>query len=331
MNITDFKPRAIDQVTARIYPMTATFDDPAPFVVYSALKQQFGAPNGEAGKHGQWCYEFELADAMVRIQDWKLYGWTLEIYPDDKQKATAQNIQEAVLALFTSEARRRDQDIKSMARTSTLSMQQNPFRIYFDSASNLLDLAEQNASSQQRDTLCRSAFFLFLSSFEGLLNLMYDLYLKPSIRANRDGRDSVIRANLDQKILLAPVYCMCFTQETMDFPGDLYLRYKALRSLRNNFIHANMTEAMRTSVIKQDGAIFLLEPNRSKEYGLPLVVSGLDTTHLRFTKTVISEMKDAIVNAMSAHLRHDFAQALEGEEIIIERGQDEMNHIRRQF
>ena len=92
-----------------------------------------------------------------------------------------------------------------------------------------------------------------------------------------------------------------------------------------------MTDAMRTSIIKEDGKVFLIEPHRSKEYDLPLVVSGLNITHLRFTQAVIREMQDAIINAMDPHNRSDFAQALEREEIIIERDEHGMNYIRKQW
>ena len=329
MILTDFTLRVLDSVTARNQPWSYTFDGPEPYVVYTALKKQFGAPNGLVGKYTQWSYEFALPNAMIRLQDWKLYGWMLEVYSDDKKKTSAETIKDDVLALFVKEANRSETLVKNLAKASSRSMVQNPFRIYFDSASNLVAMAEQHGNQQQRDTLCRSAFFLFLSSFEGVLNLIYDLYLKPSIRENKEGRETVIRAGLDQKLLFAPVYCQCFTGETLNIPPDIYQQYKALRSLRNNFIHANVTDAMRTSIIKHDQMNFLLEPHRIKEYDLPLLVSGLTVAHLRFTQTTIIGMKNAIVAAMNVHYRHDFAQALEQEEIIIERGNDGISQIRK--
>lgn len=323
MKLSDLAPRRIDHITAKQYPFIWTFDAPEPYVVYRALKNQFGEPNGSVNSYTQWSYELVMVGAMLRIQDWKLYGWTIEIYSDDKQKASADALMRNVVSLFNAEAARSGTLIKNLANNSKQFMLQNPYRIYFDSASNLLNIAEQSVDRQQRDILCRSAFFLFLSAFEGLLNLMYELYLKSSIRSNKDGRESVIRANLDQKILLAPVYCMCFSQEKMEFHNDAYDRYKAIRSLRNNFIHANMTQAMKTSVITEDEKIFLLEPNRVKEYELPLIVSNLSVAHIKFVQKTVEDMKNAIISAMSVHYRHDFAQALESDEIIVEQSEEQ--------
>jgi hypothetical protein len=323
MKISDLSLRQIDHITAKQYPITRTFDAPEPYVVYRALKNQFGEPNGSITTNTQWSYELATAGAMLRIQDWKLYGWTVEIYPDDKQKASADAFMRDIVSLFNTEAARSSALIKNIANNSKQFMLQNSYRIYFDSASTLLNLAEQSFDRQQRDILCRSAFFLFLSAFEGLLNLMYELYLKNSIRSNKDGRESVIRANLDQKILLAPVYCMCFSQEKMEFHDDTYDRYKAIRSLRNNFIHANMTQAMKTSVIMEDEKIFLLEPSRIKEFELPLIVSNLSVGHIKFVQKTVEDMKNAIVSAMSVHYRHDFARALEDDEIIVEYSEDQ--------
>ena len=58
---------------------------------------------------------------------------------------------------------------------------QNPFVLDYNSADVLLDKAQKAAMSEP-DDYCRAAFFLFVAAFEGLLNLVYELYAKSELR-----------------------------------------------------------------------------------------------------------------------------------------------------
>lgn len=317
MELNELKPRSIDAVTLRQKVFTFTITHIEPYSIYTTLKAKLGVPNATPPKHSQWCYECEAPTGFVRIHDWKLYGCTIAIYPDDQQTRTANQIYEDLLPIFNKARNDQSGIIKNIAKSSTRLMLQNPYHIYFTTGSELLDLAENMPDSGQRDTLCRSAFFQFLSAFEGLLNVLYDIYLKPTIRADKEISESVITTPLDKKIQMAPVYCICFKSDQIDIDPETYERYKAIRSLRNNFIHANLTAAMKTSIITHDDMTFLLEPNQTKEHNLPLIVSNLRVEHLHFTKETIQAMKDAIIDNMHPTYRYDFAKALARDVIII--------------
>ena len=72
--------------------------------------------------------------------------------------------------------------------------------------------------------LCRASFLLFIAAFEGFLNLLYELYLRPDLKDSRIlGRLS--REQIDLKILMAPVYCTCFAQSgrLQDAPMIFYI------------------------------------------------------------------------------------------------------------
>ncbi|KPL91700.1 hypothetical protein SE18_01580 [Herpetosiphon geysericola] len=319
MNLTDLKPALIDPITLKQKAYTFVIDHIEPYSIYTTLKAQFGMPNAALSKNSQWSYELEAPTAFMRINDWKLYGCTLIIYPDDQLAATAQAIYESLKSIFNKARNTQDSAIKKTSESSNLMLLQNPYRLYMDTGVELLELAKDQPSSHQGNTLCRSAFFQFLSAFEGLLNIIYDLYLKPAIRQSKDTRDTAIKAPIDTKIAMAPIYCICFSSERLQINSTIYDQYKAVRALRNNFVHANLVDAMRTRIVKLDTMTFLLEPTKTKDYDLPLVVSNLSIAHLDFTKQAIESMSAEIVKAMHPTYRQDFAKALERDAIIVER------------
>ncbi|MCA0350985.1 MAG: hypothetical protein LCH85_03220 [Chloroflexi bacterium] len=331
MDLLDLKPVLIDPITLKRKSYTFAIDHIEPYSMYTTLKAQFGMPNAALSKNSQWSYELEAPNAFLRISDWKLYGCTLIIYPDDQLVATAQAIYESLKTIFNKARNNQDSAIKRDSKSSNLVMLQNPYRVYMDTGAELLALAKDLRSSQQGNTLCRSAFFQFLSAFEGLLNILYDLYLKPAIRDSKDTREPAIKSPIDTKIAMAPIYCICFSGDRIPIDTAVYAQYKAVRALRNNFVHANLVEAMRTSIIKHDGMTFLLEPTMTNDYDLPLVVSNLSVMHLDFTKQTIEAMKDEIVNAMHPTYRQDFAKALERDAIIVERIDNGSYVIRREI
>lgn len=318
IKLADLSLCALDSITKRAYPQPFTIDHIPPYAIYASLRN-LGLPNGQALHQSQWSYELRLPQAFASIYEWKLYECFVQVYPDDGQAATAEAIFNDLQRLFSHLANQAKSMRSQKSKASAYLLLQNPYRLYLDSAEALLREADQTQHLYAQHTFCRSAFFLLLSAFEGLLNLVFEMYCRPEARANEDAYKRAITMPLDQKILFAPMLCMCFTGHSIDFPGDTLQRYTAVRQLRNNFIHANLTDEMRTSIIQEDGYSFLIEPTQTKHYNLPLVVSGLRLEHLQFTHTTIIAMTNALLEAMTPHLRHDFAQALQKEAIIVER------------
>lgn len=323
MELSQLHLTPIDAVTMRQKSFVFMLTHLEPYSIYHLLKQHVGVPNAKTSKHSYWCYECEVPTGFVRISDWKLYGCSITIYPDDEQSATADLLYDELIALFNKDRNNQNKTnhIKAMAKDSTRFLLQNPYRVYFNTGSDLLKLAENMPVGEQQDTLCRSAFFQFLSAFEGLLNLLYDLYLRSTIRTNKELAESVIKMPLDHKIAMAPIYCICFNSDKLTIPEETYKRYKAIRTLRNNFIHANLTVAMKTTIVKDGELTFLLQPNQTKEYQLPLVVSNLNVDHLHFTQATIKAMKSAIIHDMHPTYRYDFDQALERDSLVVEQDQ----------
>ena len=332
MNAKDMVPASISLAPSRIRPVTLHRSDPTPYIVYVVLRELYGPPlrTQEPGRT-QWSFELETSNAHLRIRDWNRSSWLIDVYHDTSDRSAAEMIGQTVVQFLVNQGQRGKHKaavklLTAQARYTTI---QNPFRIYFASADNLLSLAENTPNLGERDDLCRSAFFLFLSSFEGLLNVIYDLYLKPFLDNERI-RATLIRANIDVKLQLAPLYCVCFSQDTLQYTDDEFTRYMQIVNLRNNFIHANMSASMKTPIIQEDDYIFFVEPASPPAQSIPKSLAALDVEHLQLVKQTITDMANAVINSMNHKFKRDFSTAMEQEQIIIEQITGE-NYIRQQL
>ncbi len=330
MNINELQPTSINLATLRTRPVTLHRSDPTLYIVYAMLRDLYGPPlQMTDSNRTQWCFDLETSNAQIRIRDWNKSSWVIDIYHDKHDHDAAEMLGQGVVKLLTHRGNKYMAKVKQITAKPRYTTIQNPFRIYFASAENLLSLAQNAPNVGEREDLCRSAFFLFLSSFEGLLNVIYDLYLKPFLDNERI-RSTLVRANIDVKLQLAPLYCICFSQDTLQYTGDELGRYMPIVDLRNDFIHANMSSTMKMPIIQEDGYIFFVEHTATTSHNIPKSLAALDVEHLSFVKQTITDMANAVINSMNHKFKHDFSTAMEREQIIIEQINGE-NYIRQQL
>jgi hypothetical protein len=162
-------------------------EDISPLSAYYTLKELYGEPNGSIDEDkSQWGYYLKVPGAFLSIYDWKIYTWSIAIYEDENTEKITKVVEDdtekgerigqeflELLKKNTSKANGRIKEASSKAKDFIL---QNPFFIYYNSAVNLID--EIDEKSENSSDYFRSAFFLFIASFEGLLNLIYELYVK---------------------------------------------------------------------------------------------------------------------------------------------------------
>lgn len=319
MKKTDLALSIIDQHTLQRHrPVTLQQTDVTPYVVYSLLKSVLGPPNGTpAPPKVQWSYEVAVDHAHLRIRDWDRFSWTVDVYHDNQDPGQARRIGQEFVQLVTQQAPHDAKRINRLVQQARYRTLQNPYQTYFSSAENLLRLAENTPHLVDREDLCRAAFFLFLSSFEGLLNVIYDLYLKPLLRDERI-RNDVNRANIDLKLRLAPLYCICFSGDEIQYTSDELSRYLAIVELRNDFIHANLLPTMKTPIIEEDGFVFPIEQRETNKYNIPRSLASLEPHHLTFVRQTVQDMVEAVTNSMNHRYKHDFKQALSDPQIMVE-------------
>ena len=197
---------------------------------------------------------------------------------------------------------------------------QNPFALYYNSAEVLLGKAEE--SDNNSSDYCRSAFFLFIAAFEGLLNLIYELYAKPNLRDERI-YDRLAREQIDIKVRLAPLYCSCFTNTPVDHHSEVFKRFHSIVNLRNDFIHANFTKPMKTPIVVEDSITFMVEQDTRDKNGLPKSIMDLIPPDIQTIKDSIDQMTGLLIEAMQPRFRHEFKRILHEDyvQVLIDEGE----------
>lgn len=327
--------------------------DIPPLSAYYALRDLFGPPNYDDfdDTKSQWAYYLQVPGARLEIYDWKLESWSIAVHTDTSEAiskeltylhdtgasgadygrrmmelhshdndAQAENIGKAFLELLRKHAMKFSGKIDEAAKGAKRFVLQNPFALYYSSANSLLDKARKNDNKSA--DYCRAVFFLFVAAFEGLLNLVYELYAKSELRDERI-YERLARDQIDIKVRLAPLYCTCFSNEPIDYRSDIFKRFHSIANLRNDFIHANVTKPMKTPIVIEDGHTFMVEPSIRDKDGLPKSIAILDTNDIQVVKDSVDQMVALLVEAMQPRFRHEF-KAILGEDyvpVLIEDGE----------
>lgn len=314
-------------------------EDISPLNVYYILKDLVGPPNGDFDEtKSQWTYFLQVPDAKLEIYDWKLETWSIAVYVDvgddvidefthlmngrkshqDVQKriselikpediARAEKIGDEFLDLLRKLVPKFSSKISKVAAEAKRFVLQNPFALYYNSAEILLGKAKKNDDNSS--DYCRSAFFLFIAAFEGLLNLVYELYAKPDLRDERI-YDRLAREQIDIKVRLAPLYCSCFTNNPVDHHSEVFKRFHSIVNLRNDFIHANFTKPMKTPIVFEDGITFMVQQETRDKNGLPKSIEDLSPPDIQIVKDSIDQMTGLLIEAMQPRFRHEFRKIL---------------------
>jgi hypothetical protein len=289
-----------------------------PYVAFSALTEWLGKPTVEFNDDEEWSWRFKAGQTYLAVykacDDFE--SWKLLIYQAEKNQEKANQVTEDFLRLLRKHLPRHLNKLKAAAPQATGYVFQNPFAVYFRSARDLLERAsflvpeedtgwDDPIKKEERLDYCRSAFFLFVASFEGLLNLIYELYLKSDLRDERIS-SRLSREQIDVKLRLAPLFCLCFGDSVIDHHSEEFQRFQYVVNLRNDFVHANLTKPMRTTIITERNHDFVLLDESPAKYGLPRSIVQLDVDHIKFVQGTIDRMVRLALDAMKPRYAHEF-------------------------
>lgn len=113
-----------------------------------------------------------------------------------------------------------------------------------------------------------SAMMCFIIAFEGFINTLYKLFIRPQFK-HRDYERATVHAPLDLRVLQLPLYCKGFKNAMFD-PNDLiFKQLKEVTKLRNDIFHANLTRDNERIVIWWDGFWFKYDPFKDRNIGKP--------------------------------------------------------------
>jgi hypothetical protein len=302
-----------------------------PYLIYRVLKEFFGLPNivNEDEDKIQWIYLFQIEDLFVQIYDWKVLSCSIVIYSKDKSVQNSEKFANTLNSLLEKEGRKFQKELNFKIKEPFARIIQNPYKLYFSTAENLRDLAVDLISNshnksdisnsfqlfQKQFDISRSAFLMYLSSFEGFLNLVYEIYLKPELRDERI-YNTINREQIDVKLRLLPTYCEGFKVPIIDKNDERFKNYHRIVNLRNDFVHANLIKSEESQVFIEDDFEFIYLSNSDVQ--IPKDFSKISIENVDTARKYILDMIDLVFESMKRTYRIDLENQLENEVIQID-------------
>ncbi len=288
-----------------------------PYLTYLVLREKFGEPTEireRDGDEGFCLYEIGVQDD-TRLSVF-LWGWSYEgVLSQHSEKITLtdpffyaygkdeQRVQKEIrefIRLITEECKNRKGKIAEVLKNAQPIYVENPFYLYFEGGKSLLQQAkEHNQHDKKAGHLCRSAFFMFMASFEGFLNLLYESFLDVNLRTDQRLTKYLQRLDIDLKLRLAPRFCVCFESTSFE-KSEEFARFQSLVNLRNDFLHANLVKTMKHALHEEDGLVFDVSEEYEvlNKYGVAIDPAKLKVEQLQFVHKTIEDMVNHVLAAM---------------------------------
>ena len=314
-----------------------------PYLVYTILKELFGQSNGESfdEEKSQWQWFFTYKDFHIEIYDWKL-STSIAIFHQASDKDKSEKLGETINGLLSKVALQKKSKLKTLIKQSKHKLLENPFATYYSTAESLLELTTvidelvtKNSSSvmdalvkdnptpltssidlwDKKNDLYRSAFLMFLSSFEGFLNIMYELYLKTDLRSDRL-YEKISREQIDIKLRIAPIYCDGFKTKTINHEDERFKNYLRLVNLRNDYVHANLIKSLERYIVEEDDHTFIIENEENSD--IPSNINELDLKHVLLAKKYIDDIVELVFESMEPKTKREFKNLIFDSEIEVE-------------
>jgi hypothetical protein len=311
-----------------------------PYIVFKILKEKLRVKPYpyRVDDKVQWQFHIKYKDYCIEVYDWKYYKCTAVVY-GDTSKDDCEAVMTKFIKLLVGFVDNYTSRLKKTIRKATVRYIENPFALNIESASilhhqledNLKDKSSSSHSSdlgeiindfyvqdRLKQATVQGSYILYLSAFEGFLNLIYHLFLKNEIRKDPKKVSDLSRANLNTKIPDMSKYCICF-DEGVEFKGETFDKYFSIINLRNDFIHANLTDSMENAILPDsDFRFYVLSNKYEKNYGLPYVFSALTKDHINFVADTIRAVVEEIIDRMELSYRDEFRKVIYLPEIVLE-------------
>jgi hypothetical protein len=173
----------------------------SPLEAYLGLKALFGEPNREYVDETaqQWVFLIKTEDAQIEVNDWKLESWSIHVYDQNNDVGRSEDlIKELEKQIIHASVKHRSL-LSDLLKSPAGHVIENPYALYYRTAQELIEIAEKLHAKDGTPsstapglgdwsthyTICRAALFNLIATVEGLLNLMYELYLKAELRDDR--------------------------------------------------------------------------------------------------------------------------------------------------
>ncbi|HMQ52374.1 MAG TPA: hypothetical protein PKD98_09795 [Anaerolineae bacterium] len=310
----------------------------SPYQVYKTLKEEFGPPNSTMFDDikSQWEYALQSPEAYFEIYDWKVFTWSIGVYLKKGVTNSAEDVANNFLKAIEKQASKYNSELKAKLKEPDGIVIENPFRIYRETADSIFELIIELKEPKQHEDgriefggwmkhydLCRAAFIMYLSSVEGFVNLIYELYLRKELRERRI-YDRISREQIDLKLRLAPVYCECFKEDVLKPDTEAFKEFHSLANLRNDFVHANLTKPMMNPVIYEDDYEFIIDSDSNTSIAIPSNFREFESNHVQRAKEITQNLIDYVISSMAPRYRREFEYVMDQELIKVEYEDDQL-------
>lgn len=304
--------------------------DVQPYVIYLALKEWFGEPADKEPleERGQWFFYVFSPHLALEIYDWKRQRVSIGVY--ERVEISTEDLQAEAkdfVEFLKKQAQKHINKSKSARPRTNAFFLFNPFPLYFRNAETLFEQVLAHPPSEIEELTGKygeiylAAFFTYVAAFESLVNLIYEIYLKPALRENSI-YEHLSRERILNKVRMAPIYCACFRIDAFDVETDNFKNLDAIFKLRNRFIHANITPSLKIPIIEEDELEFWVSDRLYDDYNLPYFPDRLRQPHLEFVRDTITNIIDDIISVMKPRHKKTFTRALDSEFVFLVKKDD---------
>ena len=160
-----------------------------------------------------------------------------------------------------------------------------------------------------------AAALLYAFSVDALLNIIYEIYITPEIRNNKELVMQIERMSPKEKWCLAPQLCTCFSKPLRN-DSPAYQKLSNLWNLRIQGAHGKITEELRLYFVRKDGFGF----PTTKKHSEYLTWYDFDAyPDAEATKADVDAIVSELLNAMKPQLRKTFKEKLQQDDITFDR------------
>jgi hypothetical protein len=198
----------------------------------------------------------------------------------------------------------------------------NPFQFHYENANydlnklgqierrwnkSRLDFYKRSRLGNEMEYISQACFMLFMASVDGLINLLYHLYMKKQIKEDKELINKISFEKIHLRIRRVSLYCNNFRDLKKE--DNALNELAKLMEIRNKLVHANITEVDYRNIIEEDSFLFYIN-RQTSELGStvnPMTFTSEDLVGIR--KVIINTIK-FILSSMEKDSRSQLKSVL---------------------
>jgi len=297
------------------------------WVVYQILKREFGKVVKPDDKEIEWEYVLQGSGPLISVHD-NLGGLSIGTLCKGKGSSKGRDTNAArdvkiLLDVLSNLA----QDLEVPVSKARNQILDNLFIQNYLAGEYFLHYYYNNDEGERKQVQRVSRRFYpkelnilwvslvsFVLSLEALFNTFYELNLRREISNNKSLFERIMKFSPEDKWIMSSILCNGFAYPLgKDYKG--FSRLRRLTRLRNNLVHANITDKTRTYIVMEDGIQFWTTKEAVTTVE-PVSLHDITVEMVREVKEDVDWIKQAVFSAMTPAGRKKLESSLSADHII---------------